>query len=85
MRKIDTEFGPINIEVPRDCLNQFQNALFDPYGRRTDSLETTIIQLYSKGITTREIDHIIEKCMIITIYQQRSHNISMNINKLVED
>lgn len=41
-RKIDTEFRPINIEVPRDRLNQFQNALFNPYVRRTDSLEITI-------------------------------------------
>ena len=85
MRKIDTEFGPINIEVPRDRLNQFQNALFDPYARRTDSLETTIIQLYSKGISTREITHLIEEMYGNHYSPTTISNISMNINKLVED
>ena len=31
------------------------------YERRSDSLETTVIQLYRKGITTREIADLIEK------------------------
>lgn len=84
-RKIDTEFGSINIEIPRDRLNQFQNALFDPYARRTDSLETTIIQLYSKGISTREIANLIEKMYGNHYSPTTISNISMNVTKLVEN
>lgn len=38
-RTIDTEYGEINLTIPRDRLNKFQNALFPPYVRRTDGLE----------------------------------------------
>lgn len=84
-RKIDIEFGPINIQIPRDRLNQFQNALFGPYVRRTDSLETTIVQLYSKGITTREIANLIEKMYGEHYSPTTISNISTNVTKLVED
>ena len=60
-RTIDTEFGPINITVPRDRKNKFRNALFEPYSRRTDTLESMIIKMYSKGITTREIADLVER------------------------
>lgn len=39
IRTIDTEYGEINLRIPRDRLNKFQNALFPPYVRRTDGLE----------------------------------------------
>ena len=33
-RTIDTKYGEINLTIPRDRLNKFQNALFPPYMRR---------------------------------------------------
>lgn len=60
-RIIDTEYGEIHLTVPRDRLNQFKNALFPPYSRRTDGLEEMVIKMYSKGITTREIAEMVEK------------------------
>ncbi len=33
-RQIDTEFGTIKIQIPRDRQNKFQNALLPPYARR---------------------------------------------------
>jgi transposase-like protein len=60
-RRLDTQFGQINVRVPRDRNGQFHQSLIPPYTHRIDSLETTIIQLYEKGITTREIADLIEK------------------------
>ena len=60
-RIIDTEWGPIKLKIPRDRLNQFQNALLPKYNRRTDSLESMIIKMYSHGVTTREIANLIEQ------------------------
>lgn len=48
---------------------EFHQSLIPPYTHRIDSLETTIIQLYEKGITTREIADLIEKCMAHIIVQ----------------
>lgn len=33
-RTIDTKYGEINLTIPRDRLNKFQNALFPLYMRR---------------------------------------------------
>ena len=60
-RTLQTSFGKINVSVPRDTNNTFENSLIKPYSRRLDSLENTIIHLYSKGITTREISKLIER------------------------
>ncbi len=60
-RTVDTQFGKINLTVPRDRQGQFKNALFSPYMRHTEALEEMIIKMYSKGITTREIAELIEK------------------------
>ena len=58
---IDSEYGKLKITVPRDRQGKFHNHLLPAYSRRQDALETTIIQLYSKGVTTREIADLIEK------------------------
>ena len=60
-RSLHTIFGNITIKIPRDRLGQFQNKLLVPYNRNFGNLEEMIIQLYQKGITTREIADIIEK------------------------
>lgn len=60
-RKIDTQFGPLKIKVPRDRMGKFEQHTLPSYTHHTNALETTIIQLYSKGITTREIADLIEK------------------------
>ena len=60
-RDLDTSYGKLHIKVPRDRNGQFDQKLIPSYTRRTDELETTIITLYKKGITTREISDLIEK------------------------
>ena len=60
-RDLDTKYGKLHIAVPRDRNGVFEQRLIPDYARRTDDLETTIITLYKKGITTREISELIEK------------------------
>lgn len=61
VRKLKTQFGQIEVTVPRDRKGQFHQRTIPAYGEHTDTLETTIIQLYSHGVTTREIAELIEK------------------------
>ena len=60
-RKVDTQFGPIEVQVPRDRNGQFHQHTLPDYKQHSDVLESTIIKLYSKGVTTREIADLIEK------------------------
>ena len=58
---VDTQFGQIEIKVPRDRNGEFHQHTMPDYKRHTDVLEQTVIKLYSKGVTTREIADLIEK------------------------
>lgn len=60
-RKVDTQFEQIEIKVPRDRNGEFHLHTMPDYKRHTDVLEQTVIKLYSKGVTTREIADLIEK------------------------
>ena len=60
-RELDSKYGKLHISVPRDRNGSFEQHLIPDYKRRTDDLETTIVTLYRKGITTREISDLIEK------------------------
>ena len=60
-RKVDTQFGEIEIQVPRDRNGLFHQHTLPDYKQHSDVLESMIIKLYSKGVTTREIADLIEK------------------------
>ena len=60
-RKIDTQFGKIEIQVPRDRNGKFHQHTLPDYKQHSDVLEDMVIKLYSKGVTIREIADLIEK------------------------
>lgn len=60
-RSIKTAFGEIEIEVPRDRNGDFNSTIIPNHNRNSDGLENMVIQLYRKGMTTREISDLIEK------------------------
>ncbi|MQB59611.1 IS256 family transposase [Limosilactobacillus reuteri] len=60
-RKIDIQFGEIEIQVPRDRNGKFHQHTLPDYKQHSDVLEDMVIKLYSKGVTTREIADLIEK------------------------
>ncbi|MBT8897484.1 transposase, partial [Lactobacillus delbrueckii subsp. bulgaricus] len=59
---------------------EFHQHTLPAYGQHTDTLESTVIQLYSHGVTTREISDLIEK-MYSSYY---SAGTVPNISKQVE-
>ena len=60
-RSFKTEFGELNLAIPRDRNGEFSQQTLPAYKRSNDSLETTIIQLFQKGITMSEISELIKK------------------------
>lgn len=60
-RTYQTRYGSISaLRVPRDRKGHFQTRLFQPYRRREDWLEETIIQMYKGGMSTRDVARFIE-------------------------
>jgi transposase-like protein len=83
-RTYDTEYGEVNLNIPRDRKNEFEPHLFTPYQRRSDWLESMIIELYQKGSTTSEIAEIIEKLYGHYYSKETISNITEATQVLVE-
>ncbi|MCG3421268.1 IS256 family transposase [Oceanobacillus jordanicus] len=63
-RGLDTRYGRIEeLSIPRDRDGHFQTNLFDPYQRREKWLGESIITMYQKGFSTREIGTFIERIL----------------------
>lgn len=56
---IKSEIGETEIRVPRDRNGEFEPQLIEKRQTRTDDLENRVLAMYSKGMTTRDIeDHL---------------------------
>ena len=60
-RTIKTEYGELTLEIPRDRNGEFKQQTLPAYKRTNDTLESTIIHLFKKGVTMSEIADLIEK------------------------
>jgi len=60
-RTFKTEYGDLELRIPRDRNSAFQPQTVSPYKRSNDTLEQFVIHLYEKGITTSEIADLIER------------------------
>ena len=84
-RSFDTRFGTLNLVIPRDRNGVFQQQTVPRHQRKDDALETTVIQLYRKGITTREISDLIEKMYGHHYSAQTVSNITQSVTSQVEE
>ncbi|ERJ52111.1 transposase [Lactiplantibacillus plantarum 2165] len=83
-RSFDTKYGQLNLTIPRDRNGRFENHTLPAYGRHSDNLETTVIQLYTKGITTAEIAELIEKMYGAHYSKATVSNMTKTVNEQVQ-
>jgi putative transposase len=55
VKTLNTEVGPVRVEVPRDRDGSFDPLLVPKQARRTGGLDAVIISLYAKGLSVRDI------------------------------
>lgn len=79
-RFIKTEFGPIEIKIPRDRLNLFETKILKPYQRRTMSLDEMIQDYYLRGLTTNEISDLLFENQAIELSRE---TIRKTVNKVL--
>lgn len=60
-RTLTTQYGDLDIEIPRDRKGEFHSPPLPKNRQHVDALETTVIRLYRKGVTTRQIADLIEQ------------------------
>lgn len=60
-RTLHTEYGDLQISIPRDRNGEFKQQTVAPYKRSNDTLESFVIHMFQKGVTMTEIAELIEK------------------------
>ena len=84
-RELRTEYGTLQLQIPRDHNGDFHQQTLPERKRQTDSLETTIIQLYQHGVTTRQISELIEQMYGQYYTPQTVSNITSAVQKQVDE
>lgn len=55
-KTIKSEFGEVQIQVPRDRKGEFKPQIVPKYQRNVSGIEEKVIALYSRGMSTRDIE-----------------------------
>jgi putative transposase len=56
-KTVQTEVGPVGLDVPRDRAGTFEPRLVPKGARRVGGLDEMIVSLYAGGMTVRDIEH----------------------------
>ncbi|WP_420834597.1 transposase [Acetivibrio clariflavus] len=70
-KKIKSEFGEIDIQVPRDRKGEFQPKIIPKYQRNVSGIEEKVIALYARGMSTKGYQSNKLKNFMVLAYQQR--------------
>ena len=58
-KKVRSEYGEVELNIPRDRNNEFKPQIIPKYQREITGIEGQIIALYAKGMSNRDIeDHL---------------------------
>lgn len=60
-KEVSSKLGPIELDVPRDRNADFSPTIIKKRQRHLDGFEDLILSMYSKGMTTRDIQHHIKE------------------------
>ncbi|HBZ10780.1 MAG TPA: IS256 family transposase [Bacillus bacterium] len=84
IRTLHTEYGDLNISIPRDRNGEFKQQTVAPYKRSNDTLEAFVIHMFQKGVTMSEISDLIEKMYGHHYTPQTISNITQAMSEQVE-
>ncbi len=59
-KQLKSDFGAINVDIPRDRNGEFEPILIQKYQKEFGELDSKIISMYAKGMSTRDIQAHLE-------------------------
>ena len=60
-KTLQTDIGPVDVEIPRDRAGSFEPKIVPKYQRRIGGFDEAILSLYAKGLSTGEISRHLEE------------------------
>ncbi|AHI20806.1 IS256 family transposase [Corynebacterium casei] len=67
VKKVDSNYGPVDVTVPRDRQGTFLPTMVPKGSRRLTDVDDMIISLYAGGMTVRDIQHHMATVMRVDI------------------
>ena len=83
-RDLQTQYGKMKLEIPRDRLAKFKTRMFDKHKRRIDNLDESIKILYAAGLSDSEIESIIDNLYDNKLSQSTVSNIAKTYSEEVK-
>lgn len=84
-RKLGTDYGVLDLNIPRDRNGDFQTKMFDNNQRRIEHLDDAIKLLYAAGMTQTEIEKIVGNLYNNKLSQSTVSNISKQYSEEVKE
>jgi putative transposase len=80
-KTVTTVNGPVDIAVPRDRNGSFEPAIVPKRSRRLSNINSVVLSLYSRGMTTRDIEAHLEEVYGAAV----SRELISNVTEVVVD
>jgi putative transposase len=82
-KTIQGELGDIPLDIPRDRLGTFEPVLIGKYQRRLAGFDEKILALYAKGLTTRDIQDVVQQLYGVEVSPTLISDITADLDALV--
>lgn len=84
-KTIQTENGPLELDIPRDRNGEFEPLLIGKGERRIKGLDDKIIALYSRGMSVRDIQEALKDLYTIEVSPDLISDITNSVMELVRE
>lgn len=84
-KTVKSKHGEIELEIPRDRSSEFEPVIVKKHQRRFDGFDDLILSLYSRGLSTREIQSHIEEIYGVEVSPDLVSSVTENITELVRE
>ena len=75
-KTVTTVNGPVDIKMPRDRNGSFEPAIVPKKTRRLNNINSVVLSLYSRGMTTRDIEAHLEEVYGASVSRELISNIT---------
>lgn len=78
-KTIKTQHGTIELDIPRDRNGTFEPLIIEKHQRRTSTIDSAVISLYSKGMSLNQISEQIKDLYQIELSEEQLSSITDSV------
>jgi transposase-like protein len=84
-KTVRSEYGEIDIEVPRDREGEFEPLVVKKHQKNVTGIEDQILALYAKGVSTRDIQDHLQQLYGVEVSPTLISNVTNKIMPLIKE